>query len=73
MCWDSTDPRSDIGHEDGPTKTGWWQVSDGRIERLWRREGLKVPAKQPKTRAALAKRRILRSSSAGVSEPCLVV
>ncbi len=20
-----------------------WQVSDGRIERLWRREGLKVP------------------------------
>ena len=25
-----------------------WQVSDGRIERLWRREGLKVPRKQPK-------------------------
>lgn len=25
-----------------------WQVSDGRIERLWRREGLKVPSKQPK-------------------------
>ncbi|CUH46536.1 hypothetical protein RUA4292_00702 [Ruegeria atlantica] len=25
-----------------------WSVSDGRIERLWRREGLKVPAKQPK-------------------------
>jgi putative transposase len=25
-----------------------WQVSDGRIERLWRREGLKVPQKQPK-------------------------
>jgi putative transposase len=25
-----------------------WQVSDGRIERLWRREGLKVPMKQPK-------------------------
>jgi len=24
-----------------------WQVSDGRIERLWRREGLKVPPKQP--------------------------
>ena len=23
-------------------------VSDGRIDRLWRREGLKVPAKQPK-------------------------
>ena len=25
-----------------------WQVSDGRIERLWRREGLKVTRKQPK-------------------------
>ena len=25
-----------------------WQVNDKRVERLWRREGLKVPAKQPK-------------------------
>jgi putative transposase len=25
-----------------------WAVSDGRVERLWRREGLKVPHKQPK-------------------------
>ena len=25
-----------------------WQVSDGRVERLWRREGLKVPPKEPK-------------------------
>ncbi len=25
-----------------------WQVSDKRVERLWRREGLKVPRKQPK-------------------------
>ena len=25
-----------------------WSVNDGRIERLWRREGLKVPQKQPK-------------------------
>ena len=25
-----------------------WQVSRGRVMRLWRREGLKVPAKQPK-------------------------
>ena len=25
-----------------------WSVSDGRIERLWRREGLKVPQKQSK-------------------------
>ena len=25
-----------------------WQVSDGRVERLWRREGLKVADRQPK-------------------------
>ncbi|GAB5436312.1 MAG: hypothetical protein FalmKO_14370 [Falsiruegeria mediterranea] len=25
-----------------------WSISDGRVERPWRREGLKVPAKQPK-------------------------
>ena len=25
-----------------------WSVSDSRIERLWKREGLKVPHKQPK-------------------------
>lgn len=25
-----------------------WSVSNGRIERLWRREGLKVSQKQPK-------------------------
>ena len=25
-----------------------WQVNDKRIERLWRREGLKVPARHPK-------------------------
>ncbi|MDE0383537.1 MAG: IS3 family transposase [Defluviicoccus sp.] len=25
-----------------------WQVNDKRVERLWRREGLKVPEKQPK-------------------------
>ncbi|MBW4706790.1 IS3 family transposase [Roseobacter sp. YSTF-M11] len=24
-----------------------WQVNDKRIERLWRREGLKVPKQQP--------------------------
>ena len=25
-----------------------WYVNDKRVERLWRREGLKVPYKQPK-------------------------
>jgi len=30
-----------------PRRAGW-RVNDKRIERIWRREGLKVPAKQPK-------------------------
>jgi transposase InsO family protein len=25
-----------------------WQVSHGRVMRIWRREGLKVPSRQPK-------------------------
>jgi putative transposase len=25
-----------------------WSVSDGRVERIWKRQGLKVPHKQPK-------------------------
>ena len=28
--------------------TAGWTVSFKRVERIWRREGLKVPAKQPK-------------------------
>jgi putative transposase len=29
-------------------RTAGWLVNDKRVERIWRREGLKVPAKQPK-------------------------
>jgi putative transposase len=29
---------------------GWWRLNPKRVERLWRREGLKVPAKHPKRR-----------------------
>jgi len=32
----------------GSPRDAGWQVNDKRIERLWRREGLKVPIKQPK-------------------------
>ena len=28
--------------------TAGWVINDKRVERIWRREGLKVPAKQPK-------------------------
>ena len=31
-------------------RQGGWVVNDKRVERIWRREGLKVPAKQPKRR-----------------------
>ncbi|GJE55194.1 IS3 family transposase ISMex5 [Methylobacterium thuringiense] len=31
-------------------KAAGWFVNDKRVERIWRREGLKVPAKQPKRR-----------------------
>ena len=29
-------------------KNAGWQVNAKRVERIWRREGLKVPIKQPK-------------------------
>ena len=31
-----------------------WVVNDKRVERIWRREGLKVPAKQPKSYAGFS-------------------
>jgi transposase InsO family protein len=34
----------------GLLKLAGWQVNHKRVERIWRREGLKVPAKQPKKR-----------------------
>ena len=61
-----------------------WSVSDGRIERLWRREGLKVPVKQPKKgrlglnplgtllRNALpGSGWVVCSAEAGVSQSCM--
>src|SRR5215207_7095670 len=42
------------GGEDVKTlREAGWLVHDKRVERIWRREGLKVPPKQPK-RAAVA-------------------
>lgn len=40
-----------------------WSVSDGRVERLWGREGLKVPAKQPE------KARLWQNAVSGVRSP----
>lgn len=35
-------------------RSAGWTVNKKRVERIWRCEGLKVPSKQPKTRAAVA-------------------
>ena len=44
-----------------------------RVERIWRREGLKVPQKAAEARTALADGRILHPASAGAPQPCLVL
>ncbi len=62
-----------------------WHVNPKRVARIWRREGLKVPSKQPKRgRLWLNDGSCVRSPSiapwargpwatAGAAEPCLVV
>ena len=39
--------------------TAGWVVNDKRVERIWRREGLKVPAKTTQTQPALAGGRLV--------------
>ena len=41
---------------------GWW-VNHKRVERIWRREGLKVPKKQPKQWSTLVQRRLVYSAA----------
>ena len=62
-----------------------WCVNHKRVERIWRREGLKVPQKQKSAllmrhwfehngaRTALAERRIKRASQTRTTEPCVVL
>ena len=50
-----------------------WQVNDKRVERLWRREGLKVPGKQPKRGRLWLNRRILRPAARRAGGQCLVL
>ena len=49
--------------------TAAWDVNDKRVERIWRREGLKVPRK----RAALAQRRLVDPSAATTSQSRMVL
>ena len=49
-----------------------WTVNTKRVARIWRQEGLKVPAKQPKRgRLWLNNGSCVRLRPAGVAPPCL--
>ncbi len=62
-----------------------WHVNHKRVERIWRREELKVPQKQKSARlmrhwfehngarAALAEQRVVRASAARTSQSCVVL
>jgi hypothetical protein len=50
-----------------------WQVNHKRVERIWKREGLKVPSKQPKRARLWLNEGASRPPPAGAAEPCLVL
>ena len=45
-----------------------WPVGKDRVQRIWRREGLKVPAEAEAARPTVAQRWLLRAAAAGTSE-----
>ena len=54
-------------------RTEGWHVNAKRVQRIWWREGLKVPQKQPETGQAVAQRRILHPSAAVLAQSRLVL
>jgi putative transposase len=40
-----------------------WTVNRKRVERIWQREGLKVPQKQPKRGSVMAERRLVHPAT----------
>jgi transposase InsO family protein len=50
-----------------------WAVNIKRVERIWRREGLKVPARQPKKGRLWLDDGVVHPASARTSQPCLVL
>jgi len=69
-CWQpSTAGTATAGVTAMPRREGRW-VNHKRVERPWRREGLKVPSKQPK-RQRWWLRRFLSSSAADASQSCM--
>ena len=48
---------------------GGWQVGKDRVQRIWRREGLKVPQKLKTKKTVVVQRRFLRAAKAGAAQP----
>ena len=48
-----------------------WQVSGDRVQRIWRREGLKVPQKQKPRGTVVAERWVVCAAAAGAGQPRL--
>ena len=51
-------------------RSAGWTVNRKRVERIWRREGLKVPQKQPKRGSAVVERRGMHPTAAHL-EGCM--
>ena len=50
-----------------------WLVNDKRVERIWRREGLKVPKKAAQTRSPVVDGRIVRPLATAASQSRMVL
>ena len=50
-----------------------WLVNDKRVERIWRREGLKVPTEATEARPAVARRRLLHPAQGRAPQSRLVL
>jgi putative transposase len=48
-----------------------WPVGKDRVQRIWRREGLKVPQKQRPPREIVVERWIVHPAAAGAGQPCV--
>ena len=48
-----------------------WQVGKDRVQRIWRREGLKVPQKQRPRRTVVAERWVVRAAATRAGESCV--
>jgi transposase InsO family protein len=46
-----------------------WRCNHKRVERIWRREGLKVPARQPKRGRLWLNDGLLHAAAAGAGKP----